>query len=77
MMDLTFPVRLGAPLDQPEGILGELLDGLHELGDLVHDDGCGEGRAIQEEAKWDVYVVPFAFSLDKSFEIACQGCQVA
>ena len=32
----TFPVRLGAPLDQPDGVLGELLHRLNELHDLVH-----------------------------------------
>ena len=39
---LTFPVRLCAPLDQPDGVLGELAQGVHELHDLVHDDyGAG------------------------------------
>ena len=44
---LTFPVRLCAPLDQPDGVLGELAQGIHELHDLVHDDygaGLGEGE---------------------------------
>jgi len=36
---LTFPVRLGAPLDQPDGVLAELFEGLAELLDLVHLDG--------------------------------------
>ncbi len=36
---LTFPVRLRAPLDESHRVLGELLDGLNELGDLVHGGG--------------------------------------
>ena len=34
---LFTPVRLGASLDQPDGVLPELLEGLHGLSNLVHD----------------------------------------
>ena len=40
---LTFPVRLCAPLDQPDGVLGELAEGVHELNNLVHDGQRGGG----------------------------------
>ncbi len=33
---LTLPVWLGAPLDEPDGVLGELFHGLHKLRDLIH-----------------------------------------
>ena len=33
---LLLPVRLGAPLHQPDGVLAELLQGLDLLRDLVH-----------------------------------------
>ena len=33
----TFFVGFGAPLDQPDGILGELLDRFDGLNDLIHD----------------------------------------
>ena len=50
----TFPVRLCAPLDQPDGVLGELAQGVHELHDLVHDDyGAGLKNG---EGKSDVWV---------------------
>ena len=39
----TFPVRLCAPLDQPDGVLGELAEGVHELNNLVHDGQRGGG----------------------------------
>ena len=42
----TFSVRLRAPLDQPDGVLGELPDGFDVLGDLVH----GVGWKLKDES---------------------------
>ena len=37
LSDLLFlPIRFGASLDQPDGVLPKLLDGLHCLRDLIH-----------------------------------------
>ena len=36
----TVPVWLGAPLDQPEGVLGELAQRLNGGQDLIHDEFC-------------------------------------
>ncbi len=38
--DGIVPVRLGAPLDQPQGVLGELAQWLNGGQDLVHDEFC-------------------------------------
>ena len=35
---VTFSVGFGAPLDEPDGVLGELLHGLDELNDLIHGE---------------------------------------
>merc|ERR1719278_180263 len=39
------PVGLGAALDQPDGVLGKLLEGLEGGGDLVHP---GKSRSLVE-----------------------------
>ena len=36
---LSLPVRLGAPLDQSDGVLPELLDRLNRLSYLIHGSG--------------------------------------
>lgn len=33
---LTFAIRLGASLDQADGVLGELASGLNECENLIH-----------------------------------------
>jgi hypothetical protein len=38
--DGIVPVWLGAPLDQPEGVLGELAQRLNGGQDLIHDEFC-------------------------------------
>lgn len=45
-----FPVRLGAPFDQPYGVLHELPAGLHELHHLVHGHPQGQAGRVGRAA---------------------------